>query len=81
MKVTSWHSERDRCDIVELQISDVDRATMINSREIVRDVREKISAAIAAKIMEKLGPAIDKLLAGEYDRIDTSATWTGTAVP
>ena len=81
MKVTSWHSERDRCDIVELQISDVDRATMINSREIVRDVREKISAAIAAKIMEKLGPAIDKLLAGEHDRIDTSATWTGTAVP
>ena len=63
MKATTWYSEREQCDIVELIITDRDKHFATNSMAILEEVRTIVAREIASKIMEKLNPIIDKALA------------------
>lgn len=65
MKARSYRSEQDRLDIVTLEVSDIDRSKVLDSREILLEARSLIAREIATRIMEKLGPALDAAISGK----------------
>ncbi len=59
MKATHYYSERDRNDVVELHITDMDKLDALNSRELIRRVREILAERIADILMVKIAPIIE----------------------
>jgi hypothetical protein len=62
VKATSYYSQRDRTDVVELHVTDMDKADAVNSREIIRRVRDIVAERIADILMKKIGPVIEDAL-------------------
>lgn len=69
MKTHSYRSERDKADIVTLEIGHGDRAMMTNAATLVNEVREELAREIVKRIMVDLGPILDRVIA-KYAEVD-----------